>query len=295
MRMKRLCVAALICAIALFLASCGQRGPELHRDDWPSHEPYTETAEPLPTEKPDDGIIRNIYEITKAVCDGMPEYRFVAEGFVYDGAEPWNHGFITGLQVCDENGNIILDVDFADTDNDIPGNASYMEMMDTMGLHITDVNFDGYRDVIILDTFAGAHANSWYDCWLWDADAGKFVHCPSFSQIVNPALDREKQCIYSTGGMGAYIQEYAISRYINKEFIVTSILQLLWEYDDDDNEWLSVTEMALVDGEMKTLREETLPGDTEWNDTRYNDDGTWDILHPRWYGMGGHLADEWLE
>jgi hypothetical protein len=42
--------------------------------------------------------------------------------------------------------------------------SSLWEMGDTFGLHVADMNFDGFRDVIVLRDNSGAHTNSWYYC-----------------------------------------------------------------------------------------------------------------------------------
>jgi len=95
-----------------------------------------------------------------------------------------------GLEVYDENNKIILSKDFSKKHYDMEvGYPVYNEMMDTMGLHVVDVNFDGYKDVIILNNFFGAHGNTWYDCWLWDVKTSSFVASESFAEICNPSLD----------------------------------------------------------------------------------------------------------
>ena len=101
-----------------------------------------------------------VYEVTGRVNEFIPEYRYQATG-IASGTDEWSVGYITGLTVYNENGRIPLHADFTDGK---PGNPIYFNMMDTMGLHILDVNFDGYKDVIILKDFGGAHSNTWYDC-----------------------------------------------------------------------------------------------------------------------------------
>ncbi|MBS5932572.1 MAG: DUF5050 domain-containing protein [Clostridiales bacterium] len=110
------------------------------------------------------------YEISARLGEDMPEYRFVATGMTRT-TDDWESGYVMGLVVYDENSILLLSADFSQTFYDqIIGNAVYNQMMNTMGLHVVDVNFDGYRDVIILNTFGGAHSNTWYDCWLWNPE-----------------------------------------------------------------------------------------------------------------------------
>lgn len=232
------------------------------------------------------------YEVTARLREDMPEYRFVAKGLSW-GIYEWTAGYILGLEGYDENGASILSADFsAISDGEITGNYAYNNMMDTMGLHVVDVNFDGYKDVIIINDFGGAHSNSWYDCWLWDAEASSFAKSESFTAICNPALDPEKQCIYSSGGSGAEYWGGSVYRYIGGEFILT---------DNLDGSWRRIVESRFVDGEMKVVREVALDEDTEKvreQQAYYATDEFWQWqlgdLHSRWYMHGGHHADEWL-
>lgn len=227
------------------------------------------------------------YEVRARLHDEMPEYRFVATGRV-NGTDNWVIGFVLGLEVYDEKGAPILTANFIEN---AEGYYVYNQMLDTMGLHVVDVNFDGYRDVIILNTFSGAHSNTWYDCWLWDVETAAFVPSPSFSDICNPAIDREKECIYSAGGGGAAYWGGSIYEFLNGEFVMTHDLYTSWS---------GLQETALVDGEMKTVREaswgagwgtDVLAQERE----HYKSSDLWQLEHPRWYWFGGHHADQWLE
>jgi hypothetical protein len=101
----------------------------------------TDTPDPMPGQ--------HTYEIRARLHESMPEYRFVATGVV-QGTDEWMYGFVMGLNVYDENGESILSADFSEiADGKVVGYYVYNGMMDTMGLHVTDVNFDGYKDVII--------------------------------------------------------------------------------------------------------------------------------------------------
>jgi hypothetical protein len=229
------------------------------------------------------------YEISASLHENMPEYRFVATGLT-TGTDSWLIGYVMGLEVYDENNMLILSEDFSEYDQDmITGYPVYNEMMDTMGLHVVDVNFDGYKDVIILNTFAGAHGNTWYDCWLWDTKTSSFVTAPSFAEICNPALDREKKCIYSAGGSGAAYWGGSIYQFIDGEFVKTNELDT---YGD------GLTETKLVNGKMELVREVQFGSDEKLlakEQEYYKNHELWQLEHPRWYWVGGHDADQWLE
>lgn len=228
------------------------------------------------------------YEVKSRLNESMPEYRFVATGKTRMDEGFW--GYIMGLNVFDENGVSILSADFSEiNDDEVYGNPAYNEMMDTMGLHIVDVNFDGFKDVIILNSFGGAHSNTWYDCWLWDFETASFIKSESFGEICNPSLDPDKKCIYSTGGSGAAFWGGSIYQYINGKFVITNSL------DTYEN---GLTETELVDGKMEVVRQVTYNNEPELLESEmeyYKNNELWQLDHARWYWVGGHDADVWLE
>jgi hypothetical protein len=200
--------------------------------------------------------------------------------------------FVTGLDVYNENDASIRSVTFEPESCPV-----YPQMMDTMGLHVTDVNFDGYKDVIILNCFHGAHSNSWYDCWLWDVKKSAFIHSESFVNICNPALDPVKQCIYSTGGSGAGYHSWYIYKFINGVFVISNSLSFEGLHDEESGNYLGLqlTEEALIDGKMEIVRKDIIHEKVSFDETNYNNDELWQLKNPRWYGIGGHDADKWLE
>ena len=267
--------------------------PESSAEDEPDSPQDDETSikPPKPSKAPEqaDAPESHKYEIRARVTDSMPDYRFVATGSI-QGTEEWMYGFVLGLDVYDETGALILSEDFSEVmDDGIVGYHVYNEMMDTMGLHVVDVNFDGYKDVIILNAFAGAHGNTWYDCWLWDTETSTFVASESFAGICNPALDPEKKCIYSAGGSGAAYWGGKIYRFLNGEFIVTNEL---------DTDWERLTETKLVNGKTEIVREVFYGEDEKIirdEQEYYRNNALWQLDNPRWYWVGGHHADQWLD
>ena len=225
-----------------------------------------------------------IYEVSDRLHKDMPEYRFVAKG-VTRSTEDYGIGFVMGMEVFDDKGHLFLSVDFSDTAGDeILGSPVYNEMMDTMG-----VNFDGCKDVIILNDFSGAHGNTWYSCWLWNPKTSSFVESRSFAEICNPALDPQNKCIYSAGGSGAEYWGGSIYKYIDGEFIMTNNL------DADSG---GLTETELENGKMVVVRKVSYDSGDKSEDAErqyYIENGLWQLGNPRWYMVGGHEADKWLD
>ncbi len=304
----------LIPALLIILLSAGgcNSGLENNAGNVPNapeiviSESPTPTETLKPTDEPESAPNIYTYEVRASLHEDLPEYRFVTTGKPAGTAIPaddWSTAFVTSLNCYDENGSAILSVDFTDIKNEVEGNPIYFQMMDTMGLHVVDVNFDGYKDVIILNNFHGAHSNSWYDCWLWDAMTSSFIYSKSFSEICNPAIDWDKESIYSSGGSGADNHDYSIYQYMNGQFVISN--QLHWnsynaeESHDEDvlaTAGIYIKEEQLVNGKMETVRDGILlNADADALLEHYNNEEPWKLDSPRWYMIGGHHADVWLE
>lgn len=286
--------------VMLLLSGCTNQLPvNKERNDFnstiPASTPQSAQADPVtqnespPSQEPEDidehgpAPPKYMYEVRAKIHETMPEYRFVALG---------EEIFVLGLDVYDDKDISILSVAF-----DPECCPVYPEMMDTMGLHVTDVNFDGYKDVIILNSFHGARGYSWYDCWLWDNEELRFEHSESFLEICNPALDPINQCIYSIGGAEVNYHIWLVYKFIDGEFVVSNSLLFEYMFDSDKGTsiGIQVTEEALVDDKMETVHSEFIPEPISFSETKYNDDEFWQLSHPHWYGVGGHHADQWLE
>jgi hypothetical protein len=234
------------------------------------------------------------YEINSSVSEDMPEYRFVAKGMTSDDTDEFAIDYVMSLEVYDENDCLLFTADLSQNYYDeVLGGTVYNKVMDTMGLHVADVNFDGYKDVIILNDFSGAHRNTWYDCWLWNTETTSFEKCETFADICNPSLDSKKTCIYSSGGSDTGYNDWSIYQFIDGKFVVTNSLS--FKITDDSYHYI---EQKLVNGEMETVRDDVIQADSfqdALSVTGYINDDLWQLDHPRWYMVGGYEADQWLE
>ncbi len=307
--MKKSVIMSALLIILLSVGSCGTRVDNSARNVPNSPEIKTNLSEsPTPsemlksTDESEPTPKTYTYEIRAGLHESLPEYRFVATGVAMSEVD-WATAFVTGLHVYDENGLAILSEDFMDILNEVEGYPIYYQMIDTMGLHVVDVNFDGYKDVLILNCFHGAHSNSWYDCWLWDAKTSSFIYSKSFAEICNPAIDWDKQYIYSSGGSGADNHDYSIYQYINGQFVISNNLH--WngsnsvESHGDDiltTAGIYVKEEQLVNGNMEIVHDGFIPNkDADALLENYRNEEPWKLDSPRWYMIGGHHADVWLE
>ncbi len=231
------------------------------------------------------------YEILASIHKDMPEYHFVAKGLTLSKQEGYSpgYGIVLSVEVYKESGDLFFFEKISDEEDYEDYGDIFGEMMDTMGFHVVDVNFDGYKDMIILESFAGMKGNTKYNCWLWDESEGVFVVSESFGKIYNPSLDSERKCICSRLSGGADVWGGEIYQYVDGEFIMTN--RVLADYK-------GLVETALVNGEMKIVRQVSFAGDRQIvhkEHDYYKNNDFWQLDHPRWYQFGGHHADQWLE
>jgi hypothetical protein len=291
---RNLALSAIVLALSACAAPKDAETPPSYAAATPTATPALptltpETPEPAvetPEEPRDDPRLLS-YTLRARVRDDMPEYTFVVTGEWGDTSDAY--AFATKIEAFDETSAVILSYDLE--------TMMYAEMADTSGLHAADVNFDGFRDIIVLESFGGAHGNSWYHCWLWDEVSASFVYNESFGSICNPSIDREKQRVYSTGGSGAAYHAWHIFEFIDGNYAETSTLELMFSDYGAPSDSVRWDESALIDGEMTIIRNIVVPL-SEYKVSElmtYTDpDGLWQLDNPRWYSVGGHDADIWL-
>ncbi|WP_235832673.1 hypothetical protein [Acetivibrio mesophilus] len=68
--------------------------------------------------------------------------------------------------------------------------------------------------------------------------------------------------------------------------------------NDLDADSDGLVEKKLVNGKMEIVREMQYGGDDQIitkEQEYYNNHEVWQLNNPRWYRVGGHHADQWLE
>lgn len=96
---------------------------------------------------------------------------------------------------------------------------------DSIGkIDFVDVDFDGNKDILVYKGGFGNQGADMFDCYLWNDDANQFRITPSFSRILNPAIDNKKKCIYSFSRENADCYVHEKYEFQNGEFRIVSTL-----------------------------------------------------------------------
>lgn len=140
-----------------------------------------------------------------------------------------------------------------------------------------DVNFDGANDILVCLGGFGVQGAVAYKCYLTMNDT--FVHCPSFSDIVNPGIDVQRNCIWSSWRNSVISHGVGIFYYEDNEFICTEKLTREYQLlENSSKEYTSHwTDEILVDGEW-ILREyftEDEYDDDQLQEKLYSDSAYW--------------------
>lgn len=139
----------------------------------------------------------------------------------------------------------------------------------------SDVNFDDKNDILICLGHFGNQGAIAYKCFL-DID-GAFVHCPSFTEIANPSMDKANQAIRSYWRNSAASHGWGIYKYLEDEFIMTECLTeeahldkneaLVWTWKDEiwvNNRWLVRDYVTEKNFDSETMNNKFYGSDSYW-------------------------------
>lgn len=230
-----------------------------------------------------------IRSFSEKVSGNSPELRFVIYGYSNDDY----HCHANKIEIFNQNGTVLQEIDFEDTD-------LFLKDNDTLGFRLTDLNFDGYKDIMLICECTGAQGNFCYDCWLWDPAANKYIENKSFRDITNPAIDNKNKTILSICANSAMSHTWSMYAFIDKEFVLTRDLTIesTKNYTPQNKEY-HVTERTL-NNDTKTMRIIANFIANE-QDSRiqyyYRGSSVWFLDSNKWYlsdyGMGiGAIASE---
>jgi len=91
-------------------------------------------------------------------------------------------------------------------------------------MSLTDINFDGEKDIVLETGGFGTQMLSYEYGWIWDQAGGVYESSPTYCLIVNPTVDQEHQLVRSFWRNSAGSHSWAIYRYEGGEFVEKSVL-----------------------------------------------------------------------
>jgi len=163
------------------------------------------------------------------------------------------------------------------------------------GLIITDVNFDGYKDILVAQGYFGAQGLVKYTCYLCSDDT--YILNESFSEISNPSLDITNSKVLGTWRNSAASHSWSMYSYINGAFTeierLTQEPKILKTTKEDGLEvdieiWIHTIE-HFIDGNTES---EVYPAsdytDDEWFEMFYGEDSFWGLLSDKWRTLNSH-------
>lgn len=201
--------------------------------------------------------------------------RFKTDGFVFewlvsDYYDPVNPFLEDGvLLISREDGSCDVQVVHVEGEG---GDGGLVSVQDKF--RFKDVNFDGAPDLLIC---TGGHGNQGalkYYCFLQTGDG--FLEAPSFTEILNPAVDEESKVIRSAYRNCAASHSWAEYTYCDGVYTEASVLTEELEHGQADEVWVWT-----VNGEEIGRSDRLTEGEIE--DLLYNENSRWGIMSDRWY------------
>lgn len=98
-----------------------------------------------------------------------------------------------------------------------------------------DVNFDGVKDILILQGYYGSHGDKIYRCYCYNEQWSIYWEESSFKEIPNPEPDTERQLILgrSRGGASSYTDVFY--QYDGRDFVLIQTDYYIW--DEANNQY----------------------------------------------------------
>lgn len=120
---------------------------------------------------------------------------------------------------------------------------------------IEDMNFDGYPDIGIL--FSQGLRNIYYDCWLWQPDAKKFVKYEDMSDMANLGFIPGVKKVYSYTHVSAAFN--GKTEYVWENGRLAAVSQDIQEYSDDGKTIIVRRYDRDAGGKLRLTSESILP------------------------------------
>lgn len=98
-----------------------------------------------------------------------------------------------------------------------------------------DVNFDGVKDILILQGYYGSHGDKIYRCYCYNEQWSIYWEESSFKEIPNPEVDTEQQLIYGSSRDGANSYADFFYQYDGRDFVLIQTDYYIW--DEANNQY----------------------------------------------------------
>lgn len=108
---------------------------------------------------------------------------------------------------------------------------------DAEGIYLIDVDFDGEKDILVLNGHYGNQGAACYACYLYRQ--GMYEACESFSNILNASVDAENELILSSWRTSAVTHGWGMYAYVDGSYVLKRAIEqtyLTW-YDGDEIQW----------------------------------------------------------
>ena len=239
------------------------------------------------TEDTSNQIVQYTRSFTGKAFDDTPEFKFVINGYS-DNDYVCHANKIEIIEAI--NNKKIQEMNFDDTD-------IFLSYNKTLGFRLTDLNFDGYKDIMFLSASVNAKANHLYYCWLWDKNSQRFVENKSFSDIFNPAIDRKNKQLLSIVANSAGSHTWGMYIFSDGKFVLSNELteELLYDEMNTNKPKWHYTESKLENGTMTVIKDFTSIDNTNMQVKQYHDENSfWGLDSKKWYmsDYGSGLNDE---
>ena len=151
-------------------------------------------------------------------------------------------------------------------------------------VYIEDITFDGYSDVLV--PYQSSASAQYFMAFVWDTTTNKLVYTPTFENLPNVALDKNKKAILSSRSADK-TTSYSISVF-DKDLNDFKICKSFYYYLDDEN--IIYKEKKLDNsGKMQIISDFTIPYNE--NDDYYSmnpeiesyyNKSDWNFDSPKW-------------
>ena len=227
-------------------------------------------------------ILGRVLEYTK-VADGTRVYELIVtshETNGEDGLDPedwlfwWNEAKVFVSDYIDGEYHLVEIFD-----------VGVRRLNVTGGLIITDVNFDGQKDLLVLNGHFGNQGFVTFSCFMGNGAAYDNERRGGFSPILNPSLDVENGRVLSTWRNMASSHSWAMYSFVDGLFVKTAVLTIELVFFEDGalvNE-RRYTDERLVNGVWETevfwTRDYT---EDELELMFYHEDSFWGLYSDKW-------------